>query len=62
MEIDLLKKKAQSQADYIRILEQRYDAALTRNEKECGPSLLHDLSCGMVGAAAGVVMLRGLGR
>lgn len=61
-EIGLLNQKVLSQGEYIKQLEQRLDAAINRNEKECGPSLLHELSCGAVGASVGMFLIKGFGK
>jgi hypothetical protein len=57
-ELDLYKRKTQSQADYIALIEKQRDAAINA-QASAAPGWIHDLSCGMVGAAAGVVLTRG---
>lgn len=58
-EIVLMKQQLAAQDDYIKQLRQQRDAAMSRADKASSPGLLHDLSCGMVGAAAGIVLIRG---
>lgn len=56
-QIKLMKQQLAAQDAYIKQLKQQRDEAV--NKASAGPSLMHDLGCGLVGAAAGIVLIRG---
>lgn len=57
-EIQVLNQKLAAQDAYILQLKQQRDANLNQ-ATAAAPGFLHELGCGMVGAAAGIVLIRG---
>lgn len=56
-EIKLLKQQLAAQDQHIKDIRKQRDAALASSQQSCG--LLHDVGAGLVGAAAGIVLIRG---